>query len=334
MNVLAGDIGGTKTLLLLAEVRHDRVRVSYEARFENRRHTDFQSILRQFIAAAPRGAAESLQAACVAVAGPVERTVAGAHVHVTNLPWSLDEGSLASWLGIDRVRLINDFEAVGYGTETLTDRDTIMVQAGAARPNANRITLGAGTGLGFCQSVWSGDGYRVIPSEAGHTGFTPADQVQTELLLHLLTRRAYVATEDVLSGSGLKVIFDYLRERGGEPTAELLQRLDADSDPAAVIATFGATLRDPVAANALDVFIRVYGAVAGNLALLNLPYGGVYIAGGIAPKLAEAMTDGRFIAAFRHKGKMSALMARFPVHIVRDEAVGAKGAALVASRLG
>lgn len=332
MNVLAGDIGGTKTLLQILAADHGSARSLYEQRFDSQSFRRFDDVVAQFRRDAPRDMTAGIGAVCLAAAGPVEQGPRGRQVKVTNLPWLIEEAAIATAFGV-RARLINDFEAVGYGTETLEPSDTIVVQPGEPVPKGNRITLGAGTGLGYCQSIWTGDHYLVVPSEAGHTDFAPADAAQLELLAHLLRQRGHVSTEEVLSGSGLKLIFDYLQGTRGTPVAAGLQARIEAGDPAAAIAEFGRDGRDAVAVQALDMFIRIYGAVAGNLALTNLPRGGVYIAGGIAPKLADVLKDGRFVAAFCTKGKMSALMRRFPIHIVRDEKVGLKGAALIAGRL-
>ncbi|KAF0191750.1 MAG: glucokinase [Gammaproteobacteria bacterium] len=333
MNVISGDVGGTKTLLQIAEVHDGAVRSIHEQRFDNHRFASFDEIARCFLDDAPADVMGDLQAVCIAVAGPIEDTEDGRRVDVTNLPWSLEEPSLATLFDTRRVRLINDFEAVAYGTEALTSADFLVLQRGLDQPHGNRMTLGAGTGFGCCQSLWQGDRYLVMPSEAGHADFAPTDATQIALLSHLLDNASQVEIEQVLSGPGLKTIFDFLRESRGISASVGLRDAMHDGDAVAAIAQFGKTQRDPLASDALDTFVKIYGAVAGNLALLCLPYGGIFIAGGIAPKLSAVLADGRFTTAFRNKGKMSALMARFPLHIVRDEGVGMKGAALVASRI-
>jgi glucokinase len=333
LKILAGDIGGTKTLLQIATVHNGTIAVLHERRFDSQRFASFDELAQRFCHDAPDQVATSLHGACLAVAGPVENCGDSRRVNVTNLPWSLDEASLAALFNTEHVRLVNDFEAVGYGTELLTRADVLVLQHGAERHQGNRMTLGAGTGFGYCQSLWQGDHYHIVPSEAGHTDFAPTDAVQIALLSYLLKRDHPVALEQVLSGPGLRIIFDFLREsRGAEPGRELHTAM-REGDSVAAIAQFGQARRDPLASDTLDIFVRVYGAIAGNLALLSLPYGGIYVAGGIAPKLSDALMDGRFAAAFGNKGKMSALMARFPVYIVRDETIGLKGAALIASRL-
>lgn len=333
MKILSGDVGGTKTLLQIADVRNGKITAVHEQRFDSGRFESFASVARCFLRDAPPPALTKLESVCLAVAGPVDNTASGRRVNVTNLPWSIDEASLASLFNTERVRLINDFEAVAYGTEALSGTDVLVLQPGIEQPHGNRMTLGAGTGFGCCQSLWRVDRYVVVPSEAGHTDFAPSDATQVALLSHLLQTGRPVALEQVLSGPGLKTIFDFLRASTGIDASGELRDAMRDGDAVAAIAQFGKAQKDRLAADTLDVFVRIYGAVVGNLALLSLPYGGIYVAGGIAPKLSDILMDGRFAAAFANKGKMSALMARFPVYIVRDERVGMKGAALVASRL-
>jgi glucokinase len=306
--VLAGDVGGTKTLLLLAEPSATGMRPLAERRFENREHPDFSSLLRQFLDQAPRRP----DAACFAIAGPV----AGNRADMTNLSWLIDGAALSREQGFP-VRLVNDFEAVGYGIDALGPGDLETLQEGEAQPRGVRAVLGAGTGLGEGFMVWQGAGYKVFPSEGSHADFAPADEKQ-DALLHCLRRKyGHVSWERVVSGPGLADIYRCLGGGGAEP---------------ARIADAAQKGSDARAAEALALFVAAYGAEAGNLALKLLPRGGIYVAGGIAPQILSTLKDGGFLDAFRAKGRFAGLLATLPVHVVKNPKVGLLGAARVAVR--
>ncbi len=302
--VLAGDIGGTKTLLLLAEA--DGLRPVKEERFENRDYPDFSAILARFLGN------ERPASACFAVAGPVSDNRAD----MTNLPWTLDGHALTAELGFP-VRLINDFEAVGYGIAALAPDDLETLQERQPQPQGVRAVLGAGTGLGEGFMVWQGDGYKVFPSEGSHADFAPADARQEGLLHYLREKYGHVSWERVVSGPGLADIYAYLGGGEVEP---------------AVIADAALAGSDGAAVEALDVFVSAYGAEAGNLALKLLPKGGLYVAGGIAPKILAKMKSGGFMQAFLAKGRFDSLLATIPVRVVKNPNVGLLGAAVVAKR--
>ncbi len=335
MKVLAGDLGGTHSRLEIVEVHPAIVDTDSGAPRLTpvRRHTypsqdypDPLPFLREFLAG------ETVAGACLAVAGPVEATDHGQRARVTNLPWRLDSEWLAAALGLPRLVLINDFAAVGHGLEALGPKDCLTLQPGRPHADAPRALIGAGTGLGMallhrCQGRW-----QVHPSEGGHRDFAPTDALQSELLAWLRRRHEHVSVERVLSGPGLVNLYRFLAERHPEQADPALQAAMAEGDPAAAIAEFGLWRDDPLARRALHLFVRIYGAQAGDLALLALPRGGLYIAGGIAPKLRELMHGEDFLAALRAKGRMSALVAEIPVHLVLNGRVGLLGAALLAAR--
>ncbi|MDQ1363132.1 MAG: glucokinase, partial [Pseudomonadota bacterium] len=260
-------------------------------------------------------------------AGPVSHRTA----QVTNLPWSINADSLQQQFNIAHVELINDFAAIGYGIDCLQQQDFVDLQAGHALDKATRVVIGAGTGLGEGYLVWQDGGYVPLPSEGGHADFAPASEVQMNLLGYLQARFGHVSYERVVSGMGLVNIYDFLA--CNQPASIKLQQalLDGD-DPAAIIAEFAMEKNEAVAVQALDIFIECYGAQAGNLALTCLARGGVYIAGGIAPKIMQRMQQGDFMRAFCNKGRFASLMQALPVKVIMNPEVGLHGAIRVALR--
>lgn len=323
--ILAGDLGGTKTLLELAQAGAAAPR--FERRYLVAEFGGFQEMLRRFLDEFAReaGAAPRIAAACIAVAGPIE----GARVRVTHLPWELDASEIASEFGIGQLRLVNDFEAAAHGIDGLGREDLFCLQPGAggtADPHGHRVVLGAGTGLGVAYSIWTGQGRRTIAGEGGHAGFAPRDELQCELWRELHRQTGYVACEDLLSGPGLERIHDFLRRRAAAGAA----------GPAAAgapqIAERGLG-GDPLASAALVLFARIFGAVAGDHALGVMARGGVYLAGGIAPKVLPRTGAAEFLGAFRDKGGHAQLMEGFPVHVVLNERLGLIGARRMAGEL-
>jgi glucokinase len=319
--ILAGDLGGTKALLEFS--RAGAVEPRFERRYLAAEHAGFGAMLRRFLDEFAReaSAAPGIAAACIAVAGPVE----GARVRVTNLPWELDAGEVTKEFGIARVLLVNDFEAAAHGIDGLDQQDLFGVQLGAADPRGHRVVLGAGTGLGVAYSIWTGHGRCVVAGEGGHAGFAPRDEVQCELWRDVRKQAGYVASEHLLSGPGIERIYDFLRR---DPAA-------VAAGPAAVAApqiTERALAGDRLASAALALFARIFGAVAGDHALSVVALGGVYLAGGIAPKVLPHVAA-EFVEAFRAKGAHSRLMERFPVFVVRNERLGLIGARRMASEL-
>jgi len=262
----------------------------------------------------------------VGVAGPV---VDGRCV-ATNLPWVVDERRLSAAAGAP-VKLINDLEAAAHGVLTLPAEQFLALQPGAAKPGGNLALIAAGTGLGQALVVTDGQGYRVVPSEGGHADFAPADELQVDLLRYLRAEFGHVSWERILSGPGLANIYHFLQARAGHAAPDWLRARLQREDPGAVIGEVGLAGRDPVCAEALDLFVSIYGAQAGNLALETLALGGLVVGGGIAPKIKSKLADGRFMAAFRAKGRMEPLLASIPVRAALDARAGLLGAAHVAS---
>ena len=334
MKILAGDIGGTKTWLRIADCDGDHFRILSEKRFSSQDYADFTDLLRNFLADVKRNMGIKLDAACLAIAGPVEAHGTGQQAIVTNLPWSLESDALAETIGCEKIELVNDFTAVALSIDALPETELMPIQAGIARPLGPRIILGAGTGLGVCQICRTNDNHALIlPSEGGHIDFAPTDKEQLRLLEFMLETHEHVSYEHILSGPGLVNIYSFLRSTAHLGSNSTAPDPLTTEDPAATISNSGRQGTDPVARRAVDIFVKVYGAQAGNLALLNLAFGGVYIAGGIATHISQELTGDTFLKAFHKKGRMTALMSQFPVHIIMNAQAGLIGAMLKASQI-
>lgn len=337
MMVLVGDIGGTKTLLQIvqldqnAQVSHAQRTVIAEQRFESQAYDQFDLLLQQFLE--QHGPlVRQIKSACFGVAGPIKDGIA----RITNLPWIIDTAQLELSNNIERITLINDFQAIGYGIEGLADTDVVTLQQGNAVRHGVRAVLGAGTGLGEGFLVWQGDHYDAYPSEGGHVDFGPVNIEQIELLRYWQAKSRALSYEQLVSGPGLCNIFEFMAHHcethyQQTVTPQLLSAMRED-DAAAAIALHAMNNSDIVASKALEMFVQIYGAQAGNLALTTMAQGGVYIAGGIAAKILSKMTDGVFLQSFSRKDKMKHLMPGFPVHIIINPNVGLIGAVLVAAR--
>ncbi|MCF6256774.1 MAG: glucokinase [Gammaproteobacteria bacterium] len=350
MIVLAGDIGGTKTWLQIADysslhfAKHfttkDNFTVLFERRYVSAQYTCFDVLLQEFLQAAQQEKLPPVVQGCIGVAGPVANSLTGNDTaNVTNLPWKLDAQQLATRHQLHCLYLINDFQAIAFGLEMLAADETLLLQKGDVPTDATiapRVVIGAGTGLGQALLVWCGgidDGhYEVISSEGGHADFAPSSDEQRGLLSFLAKRQARVSVEDVLSGRGLVNIYNYLADKYPAEVSETLNAAMATGDAAAAVGKAGLSATDSLAGRALDLFVAVYGVQAGNVALTCLATGGVYIAGGIAAKIQDCFSHGTFLTAFQNKGPMQEMMKTIPVKLVLNPQVGLKGAALVASR--
>jgi glucokinase len=339
MHLLAGDIGGTKTILWLLQADEERV-ILHEAQYASQSFPDLVPMVRQFLSDAPP---VQLAIACFAIAGPVINNTST----LPNLGWSLDVKRLAADLHLSTVLLVNDFEAVGHGVLGLQPNDLHVLQNGEPIPQAPIAVIGAGTGLGQGFLVHDGQQYQVFSSEGGHADFAPRSPLEFDLSRYLIEKHniARISVERVVSGPGIVSIYQFLRDRQfGLPSLAVdtavrtwesqIGRSEKTVDPAAVIAQAALKGDDGLSEQTMRMFVDAYGAEAGNLALKLLPYGGLYIAGGIAAKILPLMQDGLFLQAFRHKGRMSDLLERIPVYIVLNPQVGLIGAALRAERLG
>lgn len=329
--LLAADVGGTKVALALAAAGGARPEIAAHRVYACREFDGLLPIVADFLKHPPvAGHRGAIAAACFSVAGPVTANTAT----LTNLDWKISGNALAAELRLPEVRLMNDFSAAGLGITRLVANELETLQAGSPVAQAARLIIGAGTGLGAGLMTWQDDGYTVHPSEAGHADFAPVDELQDKLLAHLRRTYGRVSYERVVSGPGLMRIFSFLQATGvGIPAKQLLDASKKRTDTAELIAEFALARLDPLAVRALDLFVAVYGAFAGNMALAALARGGVYIAGGIAPKIAPKLREGVFMRAFTSKGRFSDVLAAMPVHVVMNPQVGLYGALLEADRM-
>lgn len=343
--ILAGDIGGTKTNLALFDWKTGRVEPERQQTFFSADYTSFGDVLAEFLTPPPEPLAEPptedepepvapvepprIEAACFGVPGPVIEN----RCRTTNLPWIVDGPALAKRFQIERVRLLNDLEATAHGLLVLSPDETESLNEGTPPQTKSALALiAAGTGLGEAILFWNGQRYQPMPSEGGHADFAPNSDLEIDLLRHLRGSYLHVSYERVLSGPGLHAIYEFLRDaKKNEPTwvAERLRT----GDPAAIIAEIGLSGQAEICVQALDLFASIYGAEAGNLALKALALNGVYLGGGIAPKLLTKLKDGTFMRTFTAKGRYKRLMSTIPVRVITNDKAGLLGAASVAAAL-
>lgn len=314
--LLGGDLGGTKTLLALAEALPDgNRRIVAEARYASRDWPDFGALLADFRARHPG----AIAAACFGVAGPVDGPADRQTARLTYLPWRLDAQALADEFALGRVRIVNDFYAAASGLDSLPAEACTVLQAGSGVADAARVVVGAGTGLGVAGVLRHGGETIVVPGEGGHQGFSPQSPAQAALWQHLFAQNGRVTSEDVVSGPGLARIHAFLG--GGE-------RSPAEIGAAALRGD------DPLASAALSLWLEAYGAFAGDLALAWLARGGVWLAGGIAAKLMGAAQAAIFLAAFNAKREHRQLVESMPIVLVHEERLGLLGALALAQSCG
>jgi glucokinase len=324
--LLAGDIGGTKTRLGLFEVEGSRLRAAVESTYPSRSYPGLAPILAEFLAA--HGG--KLDHVCLGIAGPVRH----GRVETPNLPWVVDAAELTAEVGGAPVTLLNDLEANAHGLRVVAPEDFAVLNPGADGATGNMALIAAGTGLGEAGLLWDGTRHHPFASEGGHTDFAPRTPLEIELAVYLAARFDHVSYDRVLSGPGLVSVYHFLRERGGLPDElpELMRRRGVHDEAAAIA---GAALdgESKVCGEALDMLAAIYGAEAGNLALKMLATGGVFIGGGIAPKILPRLRAPGFLEAFTAKGRHRGLMRDIPIRVVLDDRAALLGAARHAADL-
>ncbi|HTM11223.1 MAG TPA: glucokinase [Verrucomicrobiae bacterium] len=317
--ILAGDIGGTKTNIAVFSVENGRLVERNKKTYPSKNYPSLEAVLKDFTAenAAP------ITAASFGVAGPV----VGETVKTPNLPWFVDGRAVARALGLKTVALLNDLEAAGYGAGILDKSEFKILNAGSFDPQANMGFIAAGTGLGEAILYPVAGRYRVLASEGGHADYAARTALEIEMLAHLAARFGHVSYERVVSGPGLVNIYNFLKDSGRFAEPQWLKNRLAEGDPAAAISHAGLVGEAEICVEALDLFVSSYGAEAGNLALRAKALGGVYVGGGIAPKIVDKLADGAFMRAFIDKGRYAELLARVPVQIVLNDEAALRGAA-------
>jgi glucokinase len=320
--ILAGDIGGTKTNIALFDAGAGVPGPPLvQERFSSNGFDSLEAILAEF---ARRHGRDSVTRACFGVAGPV----VGGAVDATNLAWDVRADSVARSLGLERVALINDLEATAYGLEVLHDEQLFTLSEGAGGREGHRALIAAGTGLGMAGLFWDGGRHRPVATEGGHIDFAPRNEIEFGLLRHVRQKiGGRVSYERVLSGMGLAAIYEFLRDEGHAEEPAWLSEQVGGEDAGAAISAAALAGRSELAAMTLDLFVQIYGAMAGNLALLWKPEGGLYVGGGIAPKILDKLREGAFMRAYRDKGRMTPIVEAIPVRVVLDDRAALYGAA-------
>jgi glucokinase len=321
--VLSGDIGGTKTRLAVISVEGNRLRTEREQSYASRDYAVFEDMLSDFL----RGS-DIPKRAAFGIAGPVQGRVA----QTTNLPWRIDADALQNTFGFAVCALINDLEATASGLPALSDEDLLTLHEGAPHDaEGNAAVIAAGTGLGEAGLFWDGRRHHPYATEGGHASFSPGDEMEVALLRHLQRRYTHVSWERIVSGPGLVNLHEFLCIHHNVSIPDWLQHEMQSGDAAAAIANAAQSGRDEHCVGALEWFVRLYGAEAGNLALKVMSRGGMYLGGGIAPKILLFLQNGIFLDAFCNKGRMRPVLDAMPVKVIMNDRAALYGAALHAS---
>jgi glucokinase len=322
--ILAGDIGGTKTHMALFSVEGEKLQPRLKKTFPSKQYPGLEPVVEEFLA----GNKLSISRASFGVAGPV----VDSKVKTPNLPWLIDAAKIAQLFDVGPVALLNDLEAGAYGIFTLEPHDLFTLNEGVSGRRGNKVLIAAGTGLGEATLYDDGRHYHPIASEGGHGDFAPRDETEIDLLRFLIKKFGHVSYERVVSGPGVANIYAFLRDSGRIDEPDWLkEKIAAAEDASAAIAQEGLAGNSAISAQTLDLFASVYGAEAGNLALRGKAIGGVYVGGGIAPKLLAKLKDGTFMRAFLDKGRYRQLLSSIPVRVILNDQAALQGAAFYAA---
>lgn len=320
--ILAGDVGGTKCSLGLFEKNGPTLRSVFQRRLPTRDYAGFEDLIGDFLEQAggvnKSAGIREIEAAGFGLAG----VVVDGSLHAGNLPWVLNGSALAQKLHLNKVVLLNDLTATALSLDRLASNDFAILNQGTAEHRATKAVIAAGTGLGEAILFWDGQQYRVAPSEGGQADFTPRTEIEIQLLIHLNKQLPHVSCEEIISGRGFRRIHEFLNPSLRHPSFDA-----QESDAAREITLQGLEQSCPVCVETLEVWTEAYGAEAGNLALRTLALGGVYVAGGIAPKILTKLRDGAFLRAFCGKSKFASVLARVPISVVVNEDAPVWGAA-------
>jgi glucokinase len=320
--VLAGDIGGTKTSLAIFTSRSGPLETIAEATFASKDYPSLEALVLDFFSRID----VTPDRASLGVAGPVMN----GHAKITNLPWVMDESTLSDSLGVSSVRLINDLMALAHAVPHLDEKDVHVLNAGAGIEGGTIGVVAPGTGLGEAYLTWDGSRYIPCASEGGHADFAPTSRLEVDLLNYLMKQFEHVSYERVCSGQGLVNIYSYLKEsKHAEDTPWVAERIRSadDAAPVIVMGAFEGEAPCILCRTALDTFISILGAEAGNMSLKVLASGGLYLGGGIPPKIIKGLKNGPFMKSFTNKGRMSDLMKNIPVYVILNPDAALLGAA-------
>ncbi len=323
-SILAGDIGGTKTNIAIFSLNDGKLDVKAQKSFPSQDYSGLESVLEEFL----KSHKGPIKEACFGVAGPVVDN----QVKTPNLPWVIQATKIAKFLKLKSVALLNDLEATAYGTFTLRAHELFTLNRGRRNRGGNKVLIAAGTGLGEATLFTAGDGYHPAASEGGHGDFAPRDETEIELLRYLIGKFGHVSYERVVSGPGIWNIYQFLKTTGlqKEP-GWLKEKLAAATDRSRMITQMALAGESRISQKALNLFVSIYGAEAGNLALRGKAVGGVYIGGGIAPKILPKLKDGTFISAFIDKGRYKDFVSAIPIRVILNEKTALQGAAYYAA---
>ncbi len=322
--ILAGDIGGTKTNLALFKVEDKKLVVQVQHQFPSRDFSSFSEVIKAF---EEKTEMPQVRAACFGIAGPV---IEG-RCRTTNLPWDISTADLQNHLNTDKVRLLNDLESTAYGMLYLPEEEFISLNPTGRPSNNNRAVIAAGTGLGEAMLYYDGSNYHPIASEGGHSDFAPVTAQQDELLRWMRNRYpGHVSYERILSGPGIYTLYEFLYERGFAPQSASMMNIPVGEDRSAMVSKCALQEHDPLCMESLRLFAEIYGAEAGNLALKTMSLGGVYIGGGIAPKILSVMTNNHFMNGFTSKGRFEEMLRGMEVKISLNPETALLGAAYFA----
>ena len=325
IRVLSGDIGGTKTRLAIIVVTGTQLTTEYEQSYASRDYQTFDELLRDFL----RDADIPLRAA-FGIAGPVQGRV----VHTTNLPWRIDADAMQQQYGFEYCQLLNDLQATASGLPSLGEDDLLTLHSGESKACGNQAVIAAGTGLGEAGLFWDGQRHHPYATEGGHTSFSPGNDLEIALLKHMQQRHPHVSWERIVSGMGILDLHKFLCLHRKATIPEWLQAEMKQGDAAAAISNAAISGRDEICVETLDCFVKLYGAEAGNLALKVMSRGGIYIGGGIAPKILPLLQTGAFLEAFFNKGRMRPLLEAMPVRVILNDRAALYGPALKVARGG
>jgi glucokinase len=322
--ILGGDVGGTKCNLALFDVCRGALVEVESRRFPSKDFLKFEDVVAEFLRSFVEPQGISITAAGFGVAGPVHNRM----VIATNLPWRVEEKNLAALLRLPRVALLNDLEATANGIAALSAKDFVTLNEGQPNPHGLQAVIAAGTGLGEAGLYWDGSSHRPFSSEGGHADFAPQNELEDALLLYLRSRfGAHVSWERILSGPGVHTLFEFLRDTKRGTEEPWLKEAMEKQDPSAVVSRAALENKSKICVDALDLFVSIYGGEAGNLALKLLSTGGVYVGGGIAPKILPKLRGPAFMEAFLAKGRLRQVLEQMPVRVILNDNTALFGAA-------